>query len=570
MLTKREKIIKILLIVGTVLAALKMIFVDYGMDEEYQIMMAYRNLNGDILFGNMWEPHQSSAFLCAAIMGIYHAVTGTYTGVILFMRLVTTFIQIALCIWIYRVIKRFVKAEYAFYITLIYFNVVPKLIEIPEFGNMQLWFWTVMFLSFIEFEINDKYKGNIIWLILAGLGMSLEVLSYPSSILIFPVALLFIAMRFGEHRVRNILTFGLTCVFCAGIWLTVIFSKVSPGEFFENVKNIIAFDYSHSLNVLENNKLVELLAGIGKEAVLLFICGLLAGMAVLIKYFLIDKRKAEDDLYIGFFVCLILFSEVIQLLYWTVLRGGYDRPQIHLLAPVAVMICLWKRAGDDRKFFSFGLVSAVVNIVAVLAVTNLEFCYSIPHALIGTVSALVIITMILSKLPGKKSLFWSRLLLISFALLTIFGKGFTLRGGRGSDITGVRGIMKEGPAIGILGDYMCCYIYNSNYEDFRANVEPGDNVLIVTNMVFSPGTTPYMFVDADISHFSIVDPTSYDEKLLAYWEKFPEKQPNVIVVDCWYGELMEDPDNWIMNYIENDFGYRESSDGKYVRFYKRQ
>ncbi|MBP5197419.1 MAG: hypothetical protein J6033_00040, partial [Lachnospiraceae bacterium] len=521
------------------------------------------------LFGNMWEPHQSSAFLCTALMGLYHGVTGTYTGVILFMRLVTTLIQAALGIWIFKVTKKFVKDEYAFFIALIYFNVVPKLIEIPEFGNMQLWFWTVMFLSFIEFEVSEKYKGSIIWIITAGLGMSLEVLSYPSSILIFPVALVFLAVRSGKQRIRNILVFGLTCAVSAVIWLLIIFSKVSPSEFFENIKNIIAFDYSHSLNVLENNKLAELLAGIGKEAALLFICGLLAGMATLIKFLWMDKREVKEDLCAGFFVFLILFSEVIQLLYWTVFRGGYDRPQIHLLAPMVAVIFLWKKAGDNSKIFSFGLVSALVNIVAVLAVTNLEFCYSIPHALIGTISALVVITMVLSKLPDKKSVFFSRLLLISFAFLTIFGKGFTLRGGRGSDITSVRGIMKEGPAMGILGDYMCCYIYNSNYEDFRANVEPEDQVLIVTNMVFSPGTTPYMFVDADVSHFSIVDPTSYDEKLLAYWEKFPEKQPNVIVVDCWYGELMEDPDNWIMNYIENDFGYSRSSDGKYVRFYKR-
>jgi hypothetical protein len=129
--------------------------------------------------------------------------------------------------------------------------------------------------------------------------------------------------------------------------------------------------------------------------------------------------------------------------------------------------------------------------------------------------------------------------------------------------------MKHGPAVGVLADYMCAYIYNSNYEDFRNNLEEGDNVLIVTNMVFSPGTTPYMFEDYEVCHFSIVDPTSYDERLLTYWELYPSKKPDVIVVDCWYGELKEDPGNWIMKYIENDFGYSEVIDGKYVRFYKK-
>ena len=36
-----------------------------------------------------------------------------------------------------------------------------------------------------------------------------------------------------------------------------------------------------------------------------------------------------------------------------------------------------------------------------------------------------------------------------------------------------------------------------------------------------------------------------------------------------YGQLMEKEDSWIMQYIENEFGYQEVVDGKYLRFYKR-
>ena len=58
------RLLKILLIAGSVLAASKLIFVDYTLDEEYQVVMAYRRLMGDELFGTMWEPHQTSAFAC--------------------------------------------------------------------------------------------------------------------------------------------------------------------------------------------------------------------------------------------------------------------------------------------------------------------------------------------------------------------------------------------------------------------------------------------------------------------------------------------------------------------------
>ena len=50
---------------------------------------------------------------------------------------------------------------------------------------------------------------------------------------------------------------------------------------------------------------------------------------------------------------------------------------------------------------------------------------------------------------------------------------------------------------------------------------------------------------------------------------YPEKYPNVIIVDCWYGQLMTDPEGWLMQYIENDFGYVQVNDGKYIRIFRK-
>lgn len=46
MTSKCWKRIFILLMAGSILAALKLIFFDYTMDEEYQLMMGYRTLRG--------------------------------------------------------------------------------------------------------------------------------------------------------------------------------------------------------------------------------------------------------------------------------------------------------------------------------------------------------------------------------------------------------------------------------------------------------------------------------------------------------------------------------------------
>ena len=114
MTQKQWKWIVRILLLGTVLAALKVIFFDYTMDEEYQIMMAYRNLEGDSLFREMWEPHQTSAFLCTWLMSVYKQVLGTYTGVLIYLRICTTFIQVGISYYLYRVLSLLFKKEYAF------------------------------------------------------------------------------------------------------------------------------------------------------------------------------------------------------------------------------------------------------------------------------------------------------------------------------------------------------------------------------------------------------------------------------------------------------------------------
>ena len=213
---------------------------------------------------------------------------------------------------------------------------------------------------------------------------------------------------------------------------------------------------------------------------------------------------------------------------------------------------------------------SVISVLAVFYISDLQFYNAIPHGMLGVVLSLPILAIAIRSLTGEKGKKLIYVLFLGMILTALVGKGASFKAGRElKSPFDIRGIMKAGPAAGILSDYMNCYIYNAGYEDFSENINEDDKVLIVTNMVFAPGTTPYMFKENEVCHFSIVDPTSYDERLLKYWELYPEKQPDVIVVDCWYGELKENPDNWIMRYIENDFGYREVTDGSYVRFYRR-
>ncbi len=563
------------LFIFSILAAVKLIFVDYTMDEEYQIVMAYRNLSGDSIFGTMWEPHQTSAFMCIAIMYVFRLLTGGYAGVVITLRIVTELIRAALSYWIFRSVKRYTDKTTALLSALLYFNSVPKLIDIPEFSNMQLWFFTIMTLSLMEYYYREKTvtdeKRKILFLILSSAALALEILSYPSCIILFPVTIVFIGVSSREHRIRDILVYVSTDAACALVWLAVVLRSITPEELIRNVRYSVGFDLTHDLSGSTEGKLSGSITYLWQTALML---ALIFAASMLITKIFIKRSSADEETCRKFVpvVSMVLIAGVIQIFFWIVLRKGYEYPQIHLLTlflSAGILIASYRKDKEKTERigpFLYGFWGSVISVLAVFYISDLQFLNALPHGMLGIVMALCIISV----LAGEKGRKLITVLFIGMVVTAMIGKGGSIKGGRElRSVTDIRGIMKEGPAIGILSDYMCCYIYNSDYEDFAANIEEGENVLIVTNMVKAPGTTPYMFGDYKVCHFSIVDPTSYDERLLTYWELYPEKKPDVIVVDCWYGQLMEDPDNWIMKYIENDFGYSECIDGKYVRFYKR-
>lgn len=569
------KTIKVILLLGSFLAAVKLIFVDYTLDEEYQIVMAYRNLQGDMLFREMWEPHQTSAFLCAGLIWIYRAVTGTVTGVILFLRFVTLGIQLTLTCFVYRALVRLTEREYAFLLALLYFNIVPKNIQIPEFGNMQLWFLTICMLLMMQYYHDLEQKQKNRWYLLVGVGaaLSCEILTYPTCVILFPFFLFYILRKSGRNRWRDCLILTAACAVCGGLWLTGVLRHVSLQEFSANIGRLLSVDPTHDVSGVTDAKAHNYVDNLLLWGVWLAVTGALSGLFYLAVRFLLKRKGKTMGGKAGWLVWLVLAvitAECVQIYYWAVQGIGYEYLQIHLLVVWLSTAVVWSWGGERRRMLSWSIAGTLAAYAGVMYISDLSMYYTLPHGALGIVFAVAAMVFAMEKVMGTSARPWACLLIASLCFCAIFGKAYTLRGGKNDNtILKVSGIMKEGPAAGILTDYMCAYIYNTNYKFYRENLQRGDNVLIVANMVMSVGTTAYLFDDYEICHYSVVDPTSYDERLLTYWEQYPEKRPDVIVVDCWFGELMESRDSWTMRYIENDFGYTAVQDGDYVRFYRK-
>lgn len=550
------------MVILSILAALKMLFFGLNLDEEYQIVMSYRNARGDRLFLDMWEPHQSSAFLCALLMKPYLMLFGT-TGIVLYLRVWGTLFHLCVSLYLGKILKSFVKTEYAWLLALIYFNTVPKLIMLPEFGIMQVWFYTLLSLFLIQYYTCGH---KVRFLILAALALAFNVLSYPSCILLFPAVLLVLFLLSGKEKWRDMGILSLVCVLMGAGYLGLLFTYTSPEELLATFSHILGGDITHSLH--PGGKLLAWLSSGLYLAVLWAGCRLFA--------ILVSKwRKADTEIS----CCLTILAACgVEIFYWFILNLGYPPMHIHLIAVTIAGVSAWAKGRKENadshdntsRLFLAGIAGAVLSLLAVAYLTDLSLAESVPHAMTAAFYGAVLLIFSLERKQTARHSRWISITLTIWALTAIFGKGYTLRGGSyNENVLQSGGIFREGPAVGIIANYMNAYIYNSNYEDWQTYLQDGDSVLIVVDQVMNLGTIQYLFKDVDISHFSVVNPTAYDERLLSYWELYPDKTPNVIIVDCWYGDLMTNPDSWIMQYVEKDFGYTQVIDGKYIRIYRR-
>lgn len=557
-----------ILIVLSIFATVKMLFFAFGLDEEYQLVMSYRNAMGDKLFYSMWEPHQSSAFLCSILMKPYLALFGTQY-IVLYLRACGALIHFLISVYFYKTIKNYTKSEYAWILALIYYNTIPKQIMMPEFGMMQVWFFTLLFLFLLRYYVGSEeptFRRKNIYIILAALMLVGNILSYPSCLILYPF-MLYVFWRFsGEKKWRDMGLFTLVCGLCGVAYLGYLLSYNTVDGLLNTISLIVNGDITHSIEA--SHKLISLLVN---GAYLLVLCLLCYGLACLISFLRAKKGKNTNR-----FHAMIVMALIVQMIYWVILNSGYETMQLHITVIAGLGVYAYiKMKNDDtdatlRSLLLTGILGSIISLAAVLYLTDLTLIESLPHAMLATFFGMLLFIMYEEKrltLSGKYTL---SIVLLCWALVAIFGKGYTLRSGTGyNNVLQSGGILKEGPAGLTISNYMGAYVYNCDYEAWQQYIQDGDNVLIMVDQVMNLGTIQYLFKDVELSHYSIVNPTPYDERLLNYWEMFPEKEPNVIIVDCWYGQLMTDENGWLMNYIENDFGYTQVNEDKYIRIYRR-
>ncbi len=223
---------------------------------------------------------------------------------------------------------------------------------------------------------------------------------------------------------------------------------------------------------------------------------------------------------------------------------------------------------EERMLFTIGMEISIGSCVAVLLMSNLSILHTLAYMILGIMVSMVPIGKYLQQTGYGTSGEKKYAMLFLFVIVVVFRNIYTFRPMSGTQtITiSIGNVVREGPLKGIVSDYMGPHIMNCNMRDWKQYIHEGDRVMIVGFPRVS--TIGYLYEDTEICIDSTICTPTYSEKLLQYWEMNPWKEPNVAVVDCWFGKLNISEDTWIRGWLEENF--ESYVDGTYVRIYRRE
>lgn len=549
-LEKHKKICIRLLWAAVALASIKSIFTDTGFDNAYITAMSYRHLQGDGMFQQMWEPHQTSAFFTDFFMWIYHLFVPSYAGVMFYLQIVGTLFFAGIAYLLYRMLKSVTGSGIAQLAVMFFFMFRPKQTPFPDFSNLQVGFSALLLVSLVCFFRNQQKKR---YLCLAAVFLCLEILSYPSCLMAyFPVVGILLCRTKEKGKNAGIFT-GL----CAGMgaaYLGYFAGRIGPRKFFRNLRGIFYSD-SHSGEAFVSRW--NYFSGLLTAVVWIAVCAALAWiLARLVRK--LWKKSADPLAVYG----LLLFLSEFCLLFLQK-RTGLDWTCTFYILPALLMLLGFsvyrEMDGQERILWLTGVLLALSSLLATWLLTDLGLITMMSYMVLGGTVSFVALR------HRKKQ---TEIFLMAVCALVVMHRGLVVWGyankGNVWMVQDVDAIIRSGPSAGIVCDYMTYYQITHDAEDHKMFVMPQDSLLLVGGWLIDP--MEFLLTDAGISNYSTIDTPVYNEKLLDYLEYYPEKTPTVVAVSCYYGVMQVPETSWIMEWVNEH--YEEAGDGKYWRYYR--
>ncbi len=584
---------RIFLITVLALTTVKMIFVGTNLDEGYGIELAWRIARGDLMIAEMWEPHQTSAIFGAVLVKLFWLFSGgSDTGLILYMHVWGVALQFLVAWFLYRSLKKILPEKMetaAFLSACIYMLSYPKGVISPEYSNLQNLFTTCSGLCFMLFMQTSSGPASTeknpagatgkgyVYLVLTGVFLSCAVLSYPSMVILYPVILILLCVGLKERRGQAVLAVTLPCLLLGGAFLLYLFSYMDMQQLMTGISYVLS-DGSHSESLLiRTGKNLGYLAMLFLR-IAVYMIAAFAGTAVLKRLVLKGLTKKQEKI-LSCFIALLI-SLVVQTGVWLFGDTFVNQPLAELLL-LTVFAFVFFRKGSRTPIFYLAVFS-VTGLVAATILSNFMLLELVAYLYPAGIAGMLMLWENAEKafseegevaadgkvFAGKR--FQERITAVMaglWVLLLCFGHVWVTSYGGEMHVTpfGIGNIQKSGPGIGILTNYMTGYRYNVVAERWEELIQEGESVLYA-----GPSSFYYMLgKDVVISAPNTISTPMYDETLLDYWEMYPERYPDVVLVESCYGEVMYGEDEFIMRWLNEDYQASSVTDYEYIRVYRK-
>ena len=531
------------LLAGAVAFAIWKCFFGFGgNDEAFYLTIPQRYILGDSLFTQEWNLSQMSSIFLLPFTAIYHAVVGSFDGIILAARIVYVVLHAAVAAFAYSRLRKY--GYIMVFATLFFFLYTPYDIMTYSYNTMAVDFVVLTGVLMGTSNLNHKIP-----LILGGFCLAGAVLCSPYIAMAYALyivcVIIHIIIKKKDYKmalsselfsIKTFIWFTVGIVALAVVFLIIVLSRAGLNEVFGILPRIMTPPERIQLPIYKKFIFYfESTLNFHPQ----FALGVFSYIAMAIVMMFDKKRKLHRSLYLIITTAVVLFT--YALIFPTIITVSYNYVMYPMLfiGITSYVLCDKKPRQLFTGFFCLGIV---YSFAIYFASNQLFNAISVSMCTVNLVSFVFLARLIKEMRESGDNLDYAPLLKYSsFVLVTIM---IVIQGWfqidikahhcfwESPDITTLNTQITDGPARGIYTSADRQKEYTDIYNDLAEyKTKSPDNMLVFSGKTWiylALDNYPYATYSSWIGDENIISDSIVMARLNEYFSVNPDKEPKYI------------------------------------------